>query len=208
MSKILAAQQRKSSVFAQTQMRFRERLMKKQVSYRMEERIKNVERQYFRELQKMVVLWLNSENTMNEFKQILLNSIEVKRQMFKQHMKARLIQNQFRKVRVKKTVMQINQRQQFILRNIFFTFKIKLNTKRKLKYSRKLSLFMIKNQVKKKIASNIAVMNTAIYNIQQFVKWFNKVQAIMMSSISSKWDQFILQSYTVDPNFNNYLRRS
>ncbi|KAL4470954.1 hypothetical protein ABPG72_013541 [Tetrahymena utriculariae] len=157
----------------------------------------NKRRDYNRKLYKLMI-YLNTERILQFIQQTAIEAITYRRNMFKIHMKVRVIQNAFRKYLIHKHVMQkMNQKVQIFFKDVIFKYKIKKNIKRKRKACKQILMHLFLRSLTQKIKYQLMVIRRSIKNIQKFAVWTMKQTSWQISQISQQWDLYISNMFKI-----------
>ncbi|EAR98318.3 regulator of chromosome condensation (RCC1) protein (macronuclear) [Tetrahymena thermophila SB210] len=168
----------------------------------------NKRRDYNRKIYKLMV-YLNAERILQFIQQTAIEAITYRRNMFKIHMKVRVIQNAFRKYLIHKHVMQkMNQKVEIFFKDVIFKYKIKKNIKRKRKACKQILMHLFLKSLTQKIKYQLMVIRRSIKNIQKFAVWTMKQTSWQISQISQQWDLYVSNMFKItDPEVLALARR-
>ncbi|KAM3131017.1 hypothetical protein pb186bvf_016829 [Paramecium bursaria] len=145
---------------------------------------------------KTLLTYLNMECFMQMLQGTCSIGLEQKRMTFKEHMKARIIQNTIRKRNVIKKIRGfLNERQKKLILGFMFKLRLHLRIQKKFLHIRKINLFYQRQQLVIKVRSALYQVDKAARTIQESCLIYNKNTLIQLSYLNIKWDQFLLQQY-------------
>ncbi|CAD8151005.1 unnamed protein product [Paramecium pentaurelia] len=173
-----------------------QQILEKTPEFKYKKRLDTIKTKQNLQILNMILIYLNTENICQMIQETSQRGLELKRMMFKEHMKARIIQNTIRKRNVIKRIKQkLGLRQKKILLSFIFRFKINFRIKSKYGYLRKINLFHLKNQLIVKVAINLKTIIIKTETIQKFCKLYNNMFYVQLSYLNYKWDEYLKQCF-------------
>ncbi|CAD8065308.1 unnamed protein product [Paramecium sonneborni] len=169
-----------------------QQILEKTPEFKYKKKLDNIKTKQNLQILNMILIYLNTENICQMVQETSQRGLELKRMMFKEHMKARIIQNTIRKRNIIKRIKQkLGLRQKKILLSFIFRFKINFRIKSKYEHLRKINLFNLKKQLFIKIAINLKTITIKTKTIQRFCKSYNNMFYVQLSYLNYKWDEYI-----------------
>ncbi|CAD8062432.1 unnamed protein product [Paramecium sonneborni] len=194
--KLRIVQQKKQDNFVEKIHHIQQSIQEKSPEFRYKKRLEIIRQQQNIQLFRMILTYFNMENIYQMMQDTSQRGLELKRLMFKEHMKARVIQNTIRKRNIIKKIKQkLGLRQKKILLSFIFRFKIHFRIKSKYTHIRKINLFNLRRQLFLKFRINLKTIITQTQTIQKFCKWYNHNFQVQLSYLNYKWDEYLKQSF-------------
>ncbi|CAD8155752.1 unnamed protein product [Paramecium octaurelia] len=194
--KLKIVQQKKQDNFVEKIHHIQQQIQEKSPEFRFKKRLEIIRQQQNMQFFRMILTYFNMENIQQMMQDTSQRGLELKRLMFKEHMKARVIQNTIRKRNViKKIKLKLGLRQKKILLSFIFRFKIHFRIKSKYTHIRKINLFHLKSSLFIKFRVNLQTILTKTQSLQSFCRWYNHNFQVQLSYLNYKWDEYLKQSF-------------
>ncbi|CAD8157291.1 unnamed protein product [Paramecium pentaurelia] len=194
--KLRIVQQKKQCNFVEKIHHIQQQIQEKSPEFRYKKRLEIIRQQQNIQFFRMILTYLNMENIYQMMQDTSQRGLELKRLMFKEHMKARVIQNTIRKRNIIKKIKQkLGLRQKKILLSFIFRFKIHFRIKSKYTHIRKINLFHLRSSLFLKFRINLKTIVNKTQTIQRFCKWYNHNFQVQLSYLNYKWDEYLKQSF-------------
>jgi hypothetical protein len=106
---------------------------------------------------------MNLERMLKLFRDMAEQGREQKRLLFKEHEKALVLQNAFRKHTIRKKIQnKLTPKQRTALRNVILNFRVRFKIKRKAKAVRLIELHVFRQKLIKLFRSKLFIMNNGV----------------------------------------------